>query len=162
MKVYRRFHCLRDNCSPVLLSPAINLSPVTTTPAITENLWKGLIADIVDSLTPMNNLSSVLLTPVINIHSRISPDVSTKFNTAPMEYLRALGMPIREKNWSQKSRVRLSLIAGDGVRGMHAVAGGPLARHLPPQHPLPHRGGARQAPLKTPNQIKPLVPNRFC
>jgi hypothetical protein len=44
------------------------------------------------------------------------------------------------------------------VRGVHAVAGGALARHLPPQHPLPHWGGARQAPLKTPNQIKHLVP----
>jgi hypothetical protein len=44
------------------------------------------------------------------------------------------------------------------VRGVHAVAGGPLARHLPPQHPLPHRGGARQAPLKKPNQIKHHVP----
>ncbi len=41
--------------------------------------------------------------------------------------------------------MRLPLIAGDGVRGVHAVAGGPLARHLPPQHPLPHRGGAGQA-----------------
>jgi hypothetical protein len=26
-----------DNCSPVSLSPAIHLSPVSTTPAITEN-----------------------------------------------------------------------------------------------------------------------------
>ncbi len=66
------------------------------------------------------------------------------------------------KSWSQKSSVRLPLIAGDGVRGVHTVAGGPLARHLPPQHPLPHRGGVRQAPLKTPNQTKHLVPNRFC
>ncbi len=69
-----------------------------------------------------------------------------------MEYSEAQGMPIREKNWSRKSRVRLPLIAGDGVRGVHAVAGGPLARHLPPQHPLPHRGGAGQAP---PQNTKP-------
>ncbi len=59
----------------------------------------------------------------------------------------------------RKSRDKLPLIGGDGVRGVHAVAGGPLARHLPPQHPLPHRGGAGQAfPNTKPNQAPRAKP----
>jgi hypothetical protein len=34
-------------------------------------------------------------------------------------------------------------VVGDGMRGVHAVAGGALAGHVPSQHPLPPGGGAR-------------------
>ncbi len=39
-----------DHCSAVSLTPVIYLSPVvSTTPPITENLWKKLIAGVVDT-----------------------------------------------------------------------------------------------------------------
>ncbi len=38
-----------DNCSQVSLTPERNLSPVSTTPALTENLWQGLFAGVVDT-----------------------------------------------------------------------------------------------------------------
>ncbi len=61
------------------LTPAINFSPV--------------------SLTPLNSLST---TPAINIHSRISPRIFEKFETAPTEYLGAWGTRIDEKNLKSK------------------------------------------------------------
>ncbi len=51
------------------------------------------------SLTPLNSLSPVSLTPVININSRISPRI---FEKAPMEYLGAWGTLIHEKNLKSK------------------------------------------------------------
>jgi hypothetical protein len=77
------------------LSPAINSSPV--------------------SLTPVNSLSPVLLTPVINIHSRISPRIfRKKFETAPMEYLRARGTMIYEKKPEVENLVSDSLLCCPG------------------------------------------------
>jgi hypothetical protein len=67
---------------------------------------QGLIAGVVDdtgdnfspvSLTPLNSLSAVSLTPAINIHSQISPRIFKKIKTAPMEYLGAWGTLIHEK-----------------------------------------------------------------
>jgi hypothetical protein len=48
-------------------------------------------------LAPLKSLSPVLLTPAINIHSRISPRIFEKFKTGPMEYLGAWGTLIHEK-----------------------------------------------------------------
>jgi hypothetical protein len=39
---------MSDNFSPVSMTLAINLSPVSMAPAITEKMWQGLIAGIVD------------------------------------------------------------------------------------------------------------------
>jgi hypothetical protein len=54
------------------------------------------------SLTPLNSFSPVLLTPVININSRISPRIFEKIQTAPMEYLGAWGTLIHEKKLTSK------------------------------------------------------------
>jgi hypothetical protein len=51
----------------------------------------------------VNSLSPVALTPVIDIHSRISPQISEKFETAPKEYLGAWGKMIYEKNLKSKN-----------------------------------------------------------
>jgi hypothetical protein len=75
-----------DNCSPVSLTLVRNLSPV--------------------SLTLVNSLSPVSLTPVINIHSRISPQILKKIET---EYLGARVTMIHEKNLKSKICVRLPL-----------------------------------------------------
>jgi hypothetical protein len=53
-------------------------------------------------LIPMNSLLPVLLTPVINIHSRISPQILEKFEMAPMEYFLSWGTLIHEKNFMSK------------------------------------------------------------
>jgi hypothetical protein len=73
-----------ENCSRVSLSPAINLTPVTTTPAITENAWQGLIAGVVDTGDKT----------FIRDYLR---EFSKKFKTAPMVYLGAWGTLIHEK-----------------------------------------------------------------
>jgi hypothetical protein len=80
-----------NNCSLVLLSPAINLSLVLLSPAIIVHFIAGINIQqhrrsqkICDkdyspvSLTPENSLLPVLLTPVINIHSRITPQIFDK------------------------------------------------------------------------------------
>jgi len=48
-------------------------------------------------LIPVNSLLPVLLTPVINIHSRISPRILEKIEMAPMEYSLSRGTLIHEK-----------------------------------------------------------------
>ncbi len=94
--VFRRcqWYCqslkIRDkDLSPVSLTPAIKFLPVL--------------------MTLLNSLSPVPLTPVINIHSRISPRIFKKFKMAPTEYLGALGALIHEKTWSRKSPCKVSL-----------------------------------------------------
>jgi hypothetical protein len=54
-------------------------------------------------MIPVNSLLPVVLTPVIDIHSRISPRISKKFETAPKEYLGAWGKMIYEKNLKSKN-----------------------------------------------------------
>ncbi len=102
-----------DNWSPVSV---INLSPVSTTPAITVNQWQGLmLTPAINfspvSLTPLNSFSPVSLTPVININSRISPRI---FKNIQNGHNGILGGPgdtdSWKKNWDRKSRVRLPLI----------------------------------------------------
>ncbi len=55
------------------------------------------------SLTPVNSLSPVLLIPMINIYTRISPrNFNKKFETAPMEYSWTRETLIHEKNLKSK------------------------------------------------------------
>ncbi len=118
-----------DNCSPGSLSPVINLSPVWLSPAIIfdqcrwhrweiycpyQQHWRSLKIRGKDylpvstinlspvSLTPVNSLSPVSLTLVINIHSRMSPRIFKKNQNGPMEYLGARGAMIHEKNLKSK------------------------------------------------------------
>ncbi len=90
-----------DNCSAVSTTPVINLSPVSTTPPITENPRQRLIAGVVDSwvVGTANNTD----TNVISANLK-------KIETILMGYSGPQGTLIHEKNWSRKSRVRLSLI----------------------------------------------------
>ncbi len=68
-----------DNLSPV---STINLSPVSTTPAITENPWQELnFLQVL--LTPLNSFMPVSLTPVININSQISQQIFAKNSKRP-------------------------------------------------------------------------------
>jgi hypothetical protein len=55
-------------------------------------------------ILPQNfsHLSPVLLTPLINIHSRLSPQILKKFETIPMGYSGALGTLNYEKNLKSK------------------------------------------------------------
>ncbi len=52
------------------------------------------------SVTQVNSLSPVSLTPAINIYLQISPDFSKKFETAPIEYSGA-----RRTHWFMKKTV---------------------------------------------------------
>ncbi len=62
-----------NNCSPVLLTLVKNLSPVSTTPAITENPWQGLLAGNVDT-------SEQLIASVVDIGDKHSfANISTNF-----------------------------------------------------------------------------------
>jgi hypothetical protein len=63
-----------NNWSPV---STIILSPVSTTPVITENPWQGLIAGVVDTGD--------------NINSRISPRIIEKIQYGPNGILGGLG-----------------------------------------------------------------------
>ncbi len=101
-----------DNCLQVSLTPVRNLLPVSTTPAITENLWQGLLAGVINlslainlspvSLTPVNRLLPVSLTLVINIHSQISLRIFEKIRMARLEDLLARRTMINEKNLKSK------------------------------------------------------------
>ncbi len=85
---------LPTSMASLFLSPAIyrrcRCSPVSTTPAITENLWQRLINFSPVSLTPLNSFSPVSMTPVWNTW-------------------RPGGHWFMKKTWSRKSRVRLPL-----------------------------------------------------
>ncbi len=61
--------------------------------AITKKPWKGLFIRVVDT---GDGLSPASLTPVINIHSWISPRIFEKILKGPMEYLGARGTMIHE------------------------------------------------------------------
>jgi hypothetical protein len=84
----------------VSTTPVINLSPVSTTPPITEILWQRLIAGVVDTgdkfsavaLTLPSSLSPVSLTPLIKIHLRLSPRIFEKSRNYPNGILRGLGL----------------------------------------------------------------------
>jgi len=54
------------------------------------------------SLTPVNSLSQVLLTPMINIHPPIYPRISKKFEKPPIEYSWARETLIHEKSLKSK------------------------------------------------------------
>jgi hypothetical protein len=84
-----------DNWSPV---STINLSPVSTTPAITEI-----------NFSP-NSFSPVSLTPLININSRISPRIFEKIQNGLNGILWGLGALIHGKKLRSKTRVRLPVI----------------------------------------------------
>ncbi len=78
-----------DICSPVSLSPAINLSQVSTTPAITENPGQGLIAGVID-------------TDDKHSFSNISANFRKNRKRAAMEYSGARGALIHEKKLKSK------------------------------------------------------------
>jgi hypothetical protein len=68
-----------DHFSAVSTTPVINLSSVSTTPPIKENPWQRLIAGVNDTADKfVNSLSSVSLTSLINIHSRLSRRIFEK------------------------------------------------------------------------------------
>jgi hypothetical protein len=71
------------------MTPAINFLPV--------------------SLTQLNSLSPVSLTPAINIHREYLREFSKQFKTAPMEYLGAWGTLIHEKKPEVENLVSDSL-----------------------------------------------------
>ncbi len=63
-----------------------------------------------NSLTPLNSLSPVSLTPVININLRISQRIFEKIQKGSNGILGGLGdTDSWKKTWSRKSRVRLPL-----------------------------------------------------
>ncbi len=61
------------------------------------------------SLTPAINFSPVSLTPLNNIHSRLSPRIFEKNRNNPKSILRGQGDTDLRKNLKSKSRVRLPL-----------------------------------------------------
>jgi hypothetical protein len=85
-----------DNWSPV---STINLSPVSTTPAITENPWQGLIAGGVDTgdkffargVDTAEQLFAGVVDTMININSGISPRIFEKIQNGPFGILMGLG-----------------------------------------------------------------------
>jgi hypothetical protein len=103
------------------LSPAINLLRVSTTPAITENPWQGLIAGVVDTgdkfiarvvdtgeklIASVVDTGEKLIASVVdtgkNVHSRISPRIFEKIRNGPKEILMGRGTLIHEKNLKSK------------------------------------------------------------
>ncbi len=72
-----------------------NLSPVSTTPAITENPWQGLFTGVVD--TGEQLIAGVFDTGDKNSFEYLR-EFSKKFETVLMEYLGAQGAMIHEKN----------------------------------------------------------------
>jgi hypothetical protein len=74
-----------DNWSPM---STINLSLVSTTPAITENPWQGLIAGVVDTA---EQLFAGVVTQVININTLIFPRIFEKIQNGPNGILGGLG-----------------------------------------------------------------------
>jgi hypothetical protein len=55
-----------------LFSPAINLSPVSTTPAITEDRLQGFIAGIVDTGISVIDTGEQLIASVVDIDDKHS------------------------------------------------------------------------------------------
>ncbi len=97
-----------DNCSPLLLSRVINcslvlltlvrkLSTVSTTQAVTENPWQGLIVGVVD--TGEQLIASVFDTGEKHSFSKY---LWEKFEMAPMEYLGGPGETDSWKNLKSK------------------------------------------------------------
>jgi hypothetical protein len=71
-----------DNCSPVIMTPAINLSPIST--------------------TPMNSLSQTFIREYLC-------EFSKRFKKAPVEYSGARGTLIHEKKRKVENLVSDSL-----------------------------------------------------
>jgi hypothetical protein len=81
-----------DNCSPVSLSLVRNLSPVSVTPAITENPWQGLFAGVVDTgnkfIADLVGTGEQLIAGVVDAGDKhsfaiISANFLKKFETSP-------------------------------------------------------------------------------
>ncbi len=86
--------------SPVPLSTAINLLPVSTTPATTENPRQGLIAGVVD--TGEQLIAGVVDTGDKHSFENIFVNFRKKFETALREYSLGQGTLIHEKNLKSK------------------------------------------------------------
>ncbi len=80
------------------LLPVINLSPVSTTPVITEKTLQGLIAGVVDTgdkfiagFSNTEQLIASLIDTGVNIHPRISPQIFEKVRNSPNGILKPGG-----------------------------------------------------------------------
>jgi hypothetical protein len=78
-----------DNCSLVLLTPVINLLPVSTTLAITQNPWQRLIAGVID--TAVQLMAGVIDTGDKCSYTNISANFQKKIQNGPNGIFGGLG-----------------------------------------------------------------------